>query len=479
MSAKPLEKPSNASPTKPNQPYSAYYMRSAPVIDTQITHAGPGTPLGELMRRFWQPICLSEQLRDVPLAVRILNEELVVFKDGKGQIGVLQKQCCHRGASLEYGIIQECGIRCCYHGFHFDIDGTILEAPAARDKGERLAKNLAQGAYPAMERDGLIFAYMGPPESRPPFAEYDAFEKRGDTRLVAFSNIYPCNWLQVIDNIADQMHTSFLHNMPYLYNGNVPEGLPWEDVSLPSFAATPIMDYVEVRNGTAMCFIAGRRMGEDKVWIRIQDCIVPNMTEHAYLFEQGNEHRIFHRVSMARWYVPVDDHNCIIFGWRTFGKEADPLQRGTEERVGYDNMDFLMGQVGNRSYEEAQRLPGDWEAITSMGPIVSHERENPIDSDAGVYMFRKLLRNAVDSGSNMADNYLSRAFKGQQYYCYTQNNVLAIPKHDSKTADEALIRTVGRKIIELCQQADELDPDARRNFMTTGLLQLEKTAATL
>jgi phenylpropionate dioxygenase-like ring-hydroxylating dioxygenase large terminal subunit len=193
------------------------------------------------MRRFWQPVCLSSQLTDVPHAIRIMGENLVAFRDRRGCVGVLQRHCCHRGASLEYGIIQQQGIRCCYHGFHYDVDGTILEAPGEPDKGSRIKQTVAQGAYPAFERDGLVFAYMGPPETKPAFPDYDAFRAYADLKLVAFSNVFPCNWLQPMDNIADQMHTAFLHN-----NMTV-AGVDAASTSLSqAFVKLPVMEYVEV-----------------------------------------------------------------------------------------------------------------------------------------------------------------------------------------------------------------------------------------
>lgn len=479
MGAVPNDKPSTIQFR--NKPYTGYYKRDVPPEDAEITHAGPGTPLGEYMRRFWQPMCLSSQLTDRPLALRILNEDLVAFRDKRGRVGLLHRHCCHRGASLEYGIIQECGIRCCYHGFHFDVDGTLLEVPAERDKGARLKQTISQGAYPTLERDGLVFAYMGPPDTMPPFPEYDAFEKRGDTRLVPFSNVFPCNWLQVVDNIADQVHTSFLHNTPFLYGGRVPEGLNWQPLTLTYFASVPVMDYVEVRDGTAMCFIAGRRVDENRIWVRIQDLIVPNMTEHAYLFEDGAQRRIFHRVHMSRWYVPVDDTHSIIFGWRMFGREIDPYQKGDESKLGWDNMDFLAGQVGNREYQESQILPGDWEAITSQRPIAIHALENPIESDVGVYMFRKLLRMAI-RGKNPATDptiYHARARRNEPYHCYTQNNVLFIPRRSDEADDLEMIRKVGRRIVEVTAEADRLQGEARRAFIVQQIEALERSAVTL
>ena len=113
--------PKDADPTK--QPYAGYFKRDdrASSIDPELTHTGPQTPMGEYMRRFWQPVCLSEELTEVPKAVRILSEDLVAFRDRSGRVGLLDRHCSHRGASLEYGIIQQQGIRCCYHGWQYDL----------------------------------------------------------------------------------------------------------------------------------------------------------------------------------------------------------------------------------------------------------------------------------------------------------------------------------------------------------------------
>ena len=461
-----------------NAPYSGYHKRAVPAPDAEITHAGPGTPLGELMRGFWQPVCLASQLGDVPHPVRILNEDLVAFRDKRGRIGVLHRHCSHRGASLEYGIIQETGIRCCYHGIQYDVDGTILDVPAERDRGERRARTLSQGAYPALERDGLVFAYLGRPEHKPPFPEYDAFEKYGDTRLVPFSNVFPCNWLQVVDNIADQAHTALLHNVPFLFGGAPPEDVDWQRLNLANFTTQPVMDYVEVRERTAMCFIAGRRVG-DKVWFRIQDIVLPNITCHAYLYENGAERRLFHRVHMWRWYVPVDDTHSIIYGWRMFGREIDPYQKGDESRVGWDDMDFLGGQVGDRSAEEGRRVPGDWEAISSQRPIAVHALEHALETDIGVYLYRKLLREAV-RGRNPAaspEAMNRRAHRGEPYPSYTQNDVLVLPRRATEEEDVAMIRSVGREIVRITAEADQLRGPERRAFILQRLEELERSAA--
>ena len=461
-----------------NQPFSGYYKREVPAEDAEITRTNPGTPLGEYMRRFWQPVCLSDQLTDVPHAIRIMSENLVAFRDRSGQVGVLNRQCCHRGASLEYGVIQNQGIRCCYHGFHFDIDGRILDVPGEPDNGERLSKTVSQGAYPAFERDGMVFAYMGPPEHKPTFPDYDAFEKNGDTRLVPFTNVFPCNWLQVMDNIADQMHTYALHNPAALHDGPPPEGVDLGPFTLSNaFVKLPVMDYVEVRDGTGMVFIAGRRVDDDRIWVRMNDLIVPNITQHAYLYEDGAERRIWHRVHMSRWYVPVDDTNSIIFGWRMFGEDIDPRQMGEEDKMGWDGMDFLDGQVGNRSYREGQVMPGDWEAIKSQRPIAVHALENPMGGDLGVYMNRKLIRNAV-RGKNPAaspEKMHERAEKGMPTHCYTNNCVFDIPRRVTEEEDREMIGRLNRDVVKIVAEGDALEGAKRDAFIVAGLEELERS----
>ena len=461
------------------QPFCGYFRTEVPLPDAEITATNPGTVLGEYMRRFWQPVCFSSQLTDVPHPIRILGEDLVAFRDGSGEVGVLHKHCLHRGASLEFGIIQEHGLRCPYHGAHFAPDGTLLDLPCERDRGDRLKSKLVQGAYPAFERDGLVFAYMGPPDERPPFMEYDAFAKEDGLKLLPFSNVFPSNWLQVIDNIADQMHTSVLHNPELLYGGKIPEGMKWEHMALRYFATVPVLDYMAIRSGTGMAFIAGRRVNEERVWIRINDLIVPNASQHASLFEDGSKRRIFHRVHMSRWYVPVEDRNSIIYGWRMFGPPIDEKGKGVESEVGWDKMDFLGGQVGDRPYEEARRLPGDWEVIVSQRPIAVHALENPLESDIGVYLFRKLLREAVrgtNPGASPTQMHAaSRA--GRTNYCYTQNTVLNIPVRSDPKEDAALIKQLGRSIVAIMSEADTMMDAERKDFVVKKIAELEAQSA--
>jgi len=154
------------------QPYSGYLRRAVPTPDHELTAVGPDTPCGEYIRRAWQPVAMLSELGERPLALRILGEDLVVFKDRSGAVGVLHLHCSHRGSSLEYGRVEEHGIRCCYHGRVFDVDGAVLEMPGERNPAA-LCGRMRHGAYPTHVFCGIVFAYMGPPVHKPPFPRYD------------------------------------------------------------------------------------------------------------------------------------------------------------------------------------------------------------------------------------------------------------------------------------------------------------------
>ena len=133
---------------------------------------GPGTPAGEWFRRFWHPVFVADELGDLPKAIRILGKDLVIFHDRSGRVGLLELHCSHRGTSLEFGQIEEHGIRCCYHAWLYDVDGAILETPG--EPADSTPKDrLCHGAYPTLEYNGLVFAYMGPPDKRPEFPSLD------------------------------------------------------------------------------------------------------------------------------------------------------------------------------------------------------------------------------------------------------------------------------------------------------------------
>ncbi len=156
---------------------SAYGLR-VPVDDGELARVGPGTPCGELMRRYWWSVYLSEDLKDLPKRIRILGEDLVAFRDGRGRAGLLFFHCSHRGTSLEYGRVEKEGLRCCYHGWLYDIEGQVVEMPL-EPAGSSFRDSIQQPCYSVKEFGGLVFAYMGPLEDMPQFPKYDVWMREG------------------------------------------------------------------------------------------------------------------------------------------------------------------------------------------------------------------------------------------------------------------------------------------------------------
>jgi phenylpropionate dioxygenase-like ring-hydroxylating dioxygenase large terminal subunit len=421
--------------------------------------------MGEYMRHFWQPVCLSQELTDLPKAITIMSEELVSFRDRAGRVGVLQRHCPHRGASLEFGIVQPRGIRCSYHGWLFDVDGTVLETPCEPANSPR-KKTVWHGAYPAFERDGLVFAYMGPPHIKPTFPEYDSYTLPVGTRLIPFSNIYPCNWLQVSENIMDHMHTAVLHN-----NMTV-EGVDAAiaaGTSLAGFGDMPTMHWASTRNGNGIVFVAGRRLPDDKVWIRITEIVLPNYCQIGSLAPTAAKYR-HSTTSLTRWHVPVDDENMIIFGWRHFNPEVDPENLGRPQDCGIDKIDFLAGQTGRRTYEEGQRAPGDWEVICSQRRIAIHGLEHLATSDTGVVRYRRLLRDGI-GGKKMPDGPLNGG-SGESIHQYAQDSVLRIPAPGDRH-DRELLLDLNKKVLAIMEAASAIPRADRDRHIRNRLDQLE------
>lgn len=425
-----------------SRPYSGYTLRNVPGEDPEVTHTDPGTPMGELMRRFWQPVCLSAELTDVPLAVRILGEDLVAFRDKKGRVGVLHLHCCHRGASLEYGIVCERGIRCCYHGWQFDIDGTILQA-GAEPPESRIPKTVMQGAYPALEYHGLVFAYLGPPEAKPEFPLLDTYE-RPCNELVPYSVHYGCNWLQVMDNFVDPAHAYWLHSTITT--------IQFSD----AWAAQPTYDWAETPDGQGMYYVTVRRVGE-RVWVRSNHIWLPNVGQVGALLEKAESEKLFNRASITRWTVPIDNTHCWIMGWRHFNDDVDPFREGKREECGRDSVDFV-GQTGHRPYAERQRIPGDWDAQTSQRPIAVHALEHLGTTDLGVAMWRRLCRKAL-RGEIEVKAQQPRA-DGKPIHTYTHDTVLEIPLKAAEE-DRALLRSIGREVLAAILDGDAVADDAR------------------
>ena len=352
--------------------------------DMSLRETSRGTPGGEYLRRFWHPVAYMRELTNVPLKIRALSEDLVVYKDGGGEVGCLFMNCCHRNTSLEFAVVEPNGLRCCYHGRLYAADGTILEIPGETEEFRANCK-VRQGAYPTHVDHGVVFIYMGPPERKPVFPACDKFSVPG--LKVTEGDRWPvtCNWLQIRENTMDPAHTATLHALPQ-YRG----GKQFSD----EFGNFPdLMNWFETPGGNL--YMAVRRVG-DNLWVRSNECIGPTYSGITSIFETGKNIKRMALPFMTMYRLPVDDTNSMRFYVNHIAPdETMPF----EERRKLVNF----AQFDDRPYIERQYLPGDCEALEGQGPVNDNKHEHLGGNDRGVAMFRRYIRQGIEDVRNGKD----------------------------------------------------------------------------
>jgi nitrite reductase/ring-hydroxylating ferredoxin subunit len=408
--------------------YGSYLHREVPKEDAELSHVGPNTPCGEYLRRFWQPVCVSDELKDLPHRVKILGEDLVVFRDLSGAVGLLELHCPHRGTSLEYGQIDANGIRCCYHGWKFAADGTILETPG-EPAHSTLKDRLYHGAYPTHEYAGIVFAYMGPPDLQPPFQVYDSFLRPGYRLVPGPKYAYPCNWLQTMENAMDPAHTAFLHT--------IVSGAQFTE----EFGVLPELEFMETPVG--MIYIGTRRVGQN-VWARMVEVVLPNLQQVAPIWETGHQEHAYSGPMLSRWVVPIDDTNTMFIELRHVSETE-----GVTPAWWADSTNMAPGgQLSADSYEAGQRQPGDYEAQVSQRPIAIHALEHIGAIDRGVMMFRNQTRRGIRAVQTGVDpNGLCRD-TGTAIPTYCNDTVVCVAPDDDPAKDRQRTRETGRRLAE-------------------------------
>lgn len=363
-----------------SRPEGTAYGREAQSFNETLVRVGPGTPCGEYMRRFWQPVARSIEATARPRKVRVLGEDLILFRDGAGRAGLLYPRCMHRGTTLYFGHVEERGIRCCYHGWLFDVEGNCLEQPCEPEGGIARA-NHRQPWYPVEERYGLVFAYMGPPERMPLLPKFDILEELGpdeelvasggaglgygDSRMNSRTDYVPYNWLQVFENIMDPFHVYVLHST--FSGAQFAEG----------FKVMPRVKFEDHPLGTV--YHAYRDLPDGRSMVRTSVAMLPHMAAvPSVALAEGRAPNVF-------WHLPIDDTHFIHFIVTVRKKNA----RGG---AGFGIPLTPDGRAWcDLTEEEHQDYPGDFEAQWGQGEITFHSEEHLVRSDIGIGMLRRKL----------------------------------------------------------------------------------------
>jgi len=371
-----------------------------------LCRVGPGTPMGEMIRRFWVPVCLSEELPEPdcdPIRIRIVGEDLVAFRDSAGNVGLVEEHCPHRGASLFFGRNEEGGLRCLYHGWKMDVAGNILETPCEPAES-RMRFHIKHTAYPVIEAGDVVWSYLGPPAKKPDFPYYWWTKVPSANRIVGKID-YDCNYIQAIEGAIDSSHADFLHSgyevlgwseeqiRQFDPNRSTAQDTRWE-VDETEYG----MRYAAIRNAP------GTTDGSKAVRVSVFE--VPF---HCLLAGGVN-------TDVPHLFVPADDNFTWFYDVRISSEPLDKAlsmqQRGVVMGVdlGADYRkvrtlanNFQQNRQAMREREEKWAYSGiawgkphqDMAVIESMGPIYDRTKEHLGVQDVGVTRMRQRMLAAV------------------------------------------------------------------------------------
>jgi nitrite reductase/ring-hydroxylating ferredoxin subunit len=357
-----------------------------------LTRVGAGTAMGMLMRRYWMPALLSEEIPVPdcpPVRVRLLGEDLVAFRDSEGRVGLLGEHCSHRGTSLFFGRNEGCGLTCIYHGWKYDVEGHVLETPAEPPDSD-FKKKIQHTSYPCREIAGIVFTYMGPREKMPLFPAYEWVSLPAE-RMHVVKSFLECNYLQGIEGDFDSSHTTFLHcnNLA--------------DLARLNRDGAPALEAEET--GYGIRAISIRKLGENQSYVRISPFIMPAFSivpgPATARFDE-NDSRAF------RFWVPIEDTSTWFYILTMRDTPFSDDERASA-RSWIDSSYRRIRNVGNgylqdrelqksRSYSGIKAvIPAEQDgcATESMGPIYDRTREHLGYSDKTIIALRRVLLQAA------------------------------------------------------------------------------------
>jgi len=367
-----------------------------------LTRTGPGSVMGDLVRRYWIPALLTEELPEPdcpPVRVKLLSERLIAFRDSDGKLGLIDEFCAHRGVSLWFGRNEECGLRCAYHGWKYDVSGQCVDIPSEPEESG-FRQKIKLRSYPLAERGGVLWTYMGPPESQPPLPEYEFATVPREQTFIS-KRFQECNYLQAMEGGIDSSHVSFLHRGA-LNKDPLFKGAKGNQYNLDDFQ--PKFEVVESAGGL---LIGARRKAEDgNFYWRITQWLMPFFTA----IPPRGDHPMH-----GHFWVPIDDETCWAWSYdyhpvrALSASELQAMRDGHGVHVKYipgtyrplqnkDN-DYLIDRQAQKEGRSFSGVDGfsmqDASVQESMGPIQDRTRENLVTTDNGIIMARHLLMRAA------------------------------------------------------------------------------------
>jgi phthalate 4,5-dioxygenase oxygenase subunit len=367
-----------------------------------ITETGEGTAAGDLLRRYWQPAALSEELSGPrPIRpVRLLGRDMVLFRDGAGQLGLLDRDCPHRGADLAFGRLEDGGLRCLFHGWLFDRTGRCLETPA-EPEGRQLCTRVVQRSYPVVERNGIVFAYLGAGEP-PAFPALDCFTAP-ESHVFAFKGYLDCNWLQAVEVGVDPAHASFLHRFFEDADASANYGRQFRATSADSdMPMTRVLRELERPAISVQTSEIGLRIFA----LRDIDTLQRHVRVTNLLFPQAFVIPLSSEMTITQWHVPIDDTSCYWYAlFTSFTGPVDKEEMRRQRLQLYTLPDYMprVGRFNQYGYDhdQQQRLTytgmgedinvHDQWAVESQGRIQDRTREHLGTTDKAIVAFRRLL----------------------------------------------------------------------------------------
>ena len=373
-----------------------------------VTRVGPGTPMGEVLRRYWMPAALSEELPDVdgaPVRVRLLGESLVAFRETSGRVGLIDEYCPHRGASMWLARNEEGGLRCVYHGWKFDAEGRCLDQ---MNEPDSFAHKITTPAYPTVEAGGVVWAYLGPKDLMPPPPHFEWVRAPAGRRHV--SKVWQeCNWVQALEGGIDTSHAPILHRALRSGGPGIDPTSPFVRGRAPNLEVD-LTDY-------GFRYFGNRELDGERLYARGYQFIMPfHQLRPQIVPNRGIADGPTHMPVIAgHMWAPMDDHNTMVWNWLYSVGDADLTEEQRLERGIGNGPDFVdaangyrakVGRTNNWGIDRAMQKSVNFTGIAginqqdravqeSMGFIVDRSREHLGPADRAIIAMRRLLLEAA------------------------------------------------------------------------------------